>query len=198
MINLNTLFNRDTIVKALKELPDLNTPLMDTVYKNKKQHPFIMIGVDELKTTIRNVPIIRRGSSAYKIPSGENTISFIEPQPIEIEDFISAKELNDVETFNAINTNNWTQNKINIFRQSIRATCEALCAQSLNGSISYPMKLEAGNYATYSVDFGNPLEVTTTKKMGRPYYKIIRYIRPFNIYERYNTKEIYFWRDCIG
>jgi len=163
MINIEKIFTREVIVDTLRGLPAIATPLIDGIYKNKKQHPFAYIGIEEIKKIINNVPVVRRGSTAYRVEGEGTDVSFIEPQPIEIEDFVSAKDINDIKMFKPEDDKVWIENKIDTLRQNVRATCEALAAQSLLGKITYPMKMATG-YGDYSVTFGTPLTETCSKK----------------------------------
>ncbi len=65
-MNIEKIFTRDTIARTLETLPEIKTPIVDSIYKRRKQHPLAIIGVEDIKKTIKNVPVVRRGSSAYK------------------------------------------------------------------------------------------------------------------------------------
>jgi len=171
-VDLQKIFNRETIARAIETLPEFKTPIVDTIYKKRVQHPWTIIGLEDLKKTIKNVPVVRRGSSAFKLDGDGTSISFIEPQPIEVERFVSAKDLNDIKLFKVDSIKNWADCAINSLRNVIKPTIEALAAQSLTGKIGYPMKLDGGGYASYEVDFGNVLTETTTKKWDATTTKI--------------------------
>jgi len=162
-MNIEKIFTREVIVETLKRLPPITSPLIDGIYKTKKQHPFTIIGIDEIKKIINNVPVIKRGSAAYRLDSGSTEVSFIEPQPIEIEDFVSAKDVNDMKMFKPEDDKVWIDNRISDLRLNVRTTCEAMAAQSLLGKITYPMKMDSG-YGDYTVTFGTPLTETCSKK----------------------------------
>lgn len=51
-------------------------------------------------------------------------------------------------------------NTSDMLRRIIRKSTEALCAISLSGTLTYPVKLEAGGYENYTVAYGSTLSVT--------------------------------------
>ena len=161
MIELARLINNPQVVaEELKKLPDLKTDVMDNVYSTRKLHPFPQIGISEISDTIDTVPVVRRGADGVPLDQGDGkTITYLEPHPIRIEDTIGAKEANDIKGLGS----DWRQflaSKLDRLRRKVRATTEALCAQSLTGKIQHPMLIENGQSTTYEVDFGETLTYT--------------------------------------
>lgn len=154
-VDIRKLFNPKAIALSLQRLGELKTLVMDLVYPESKrgQHPFAVIGRDEIVKKIKNVPVVRRGSAAYPYNVGDRKIEYIEPQPVDVSTFLTAKELNDLKLLDDRGLEYWRDSKIEDLRLAIRQTSEALCAQSLSGNIAYAMKIEGG-YDTYEVDFG--------------------------------------------
>jgi len=156
MINLDRLINNPQIIaKTLKDLPPLQTAVLDAVYPaaSRRMHPFAQIGIDEVADTVMTVPVVRRGAPGVPLDQADKgPITYIEPQPIRIEESIGAKEANDIRVLGQ----DWQQflsQKLDRIRRKVRATTEALAAQSLTGTIQYPLLLENGQYTTYEVDF---------------------------------------------
>jgi hypothetical protein len=160
-INLRQYFTPKAIADTLEMLPPLSSPVMDKVYPeaSRRQHQFPVLGFSEIKRVVKNVPVVRRGSVAVAVEGDTGGITYIEPQPIEISTFLSAKELNDMKLLSDKGIQEHINDKIDFLRRIIRKTTEALSAQSLTGEISYPMKTATG-LDTYTVNFGSTLSYT--------------------------------------
>jgi len=162
-IDVRKYFTPKAIAETLESLPPLKTPVMDRVYPEsvRKQHQFPVLGINEIKKTIKNVPVVRRGTAAVVLDQGQGGITYIEPQPIDVSSFLTAKELNDMKLLSEKGVQDYIAEIIDYQRQVVRKTTEALAAQSLKGEISYPMKTNAG-LDTYTVNFGSTLSYTVT------------------------------------
>ncbi len=162
---LKNLFSLAAVAVAIRQLPDLKTPIMDTFYpeETRTKHSFATIGIDEITELVKAVPVVRRGSSSVGIGGAIGSIKFIEPQPIIVNDFVDAKTLNDIKTLNADGQQTYVNSRVEFMRKTIRATSEALCAQSLSGTISFPMKTENG-MDTYTIEFGTVPTYTISAK----------------------------------
>ena len=155
MVELARLINNQQIIaQELKKLPDLKTPVVDGIYTNRRTHPFPQIGVAEIASEIDTVPVVRRGAPGVPVGKDSSSVYYIEPQPIRIEDAISAVDANNMKS-GMVDWRQVLSSKLDRLRRKIRATTEALCAQSLTGKIQYPMLLENGGTTTYEVDFTN-------------------------------------------
>ncbi len=165
---LRGLFSTAAVAQSFERLPQLPSVVMDMVYPQARraQHPFALIAKSELVKIAGAVPVVRRGTPAVNIAAGSMDIDFIEPQPIEVKDFISAKELNDLAVL--LSTDNkpaiqaFIDGKIDNFRRAVMLTTEALAAQSITGQIAYPMQTEGG-HDTYSLDYGATLSFAPAK-----------------------------------
>jgi len=161
MIDIANIFNKQQLVaEVLKTLPPLQTKVVSDVYKTTRQHPFAHIGVQEIQGITGSVPVVRRGAPGVPVGQQELRINFIEPQPIKVYDTISAVDANNLKSMGATGYKAFMASKLDIMRRKIRATTEALAAQSLTGQISYPARLENGQTGTYEVEFGSPLSYT--------------------------------------
>lgn len=164
---LKNLFSLAAISVAIKQLPVLKTPIMDTFYPEdvRTQHPFATIGIDEIIETIKAVPVIKRGSSSVGIGGATGSIKFIEPLPVGVKEFVGADVLNNLKVLTPAGQQAYVNSRIDYMRKVIRATSESLSGQSLSGKISYAMKTETG-MDTYEVDFGAVPTYTVVKKWG--------------------------------
>ncbi|HOP33236.1 MAG TPA: major capsid protein [Candidatus Hydrothermia bacterium] len=164
-INLRQYFTPKAIADTLEKLPPLSTPVIDKIYPepSRKQHQFPVLGFSEIKKVVKNVPVVRRGSVAVSVEGDTGAMTYIEPQPIEVSTFMSAKELNDMKLLSDKGIQEHIADKIDFLRRVVRKTTEALAAQSLTGEISYPMKTATG-YDTYTVNFGSTFSYTITTR----------------------------------
>lgn len=158
-INLRQYFTPAAVAGSLKTLPELESFILDLIYAQRINHQLPVLGVEALLDVSNNVPVVRRGTAAYPLTAGSQSITYIEPQPVELASFVSASELNNLKLIATDGIQSWVNQKIDQQRRSVRATTEALACQSLTGTISYPMKTSAG-LDTYTVEFGTPLTYT--------------------------------------
>lgn len=163
---LKGYFSLDANVKRLEDAPELKSPILDIVYPESKreQYQSAVVKKSDLPAEIKNAPVIVRGDSAYEIPGKVTSINGYEPYPIELSKRIPATELNDI----LANIDGLTQTTIldtiyERMRKTVRATTEALAAQSLSGTISYAVK---GSDDLYTVNFGTTKTRTAKKKFN--------------------------------
>lgn len=111
------------------------------------------IATTDIQSTVGNIPVIRRGSTGYR-PVMKGGIMFIEPQPIEIDDFFSAVEEDDWERASSMGKNQIVDERLARWAKLVRNTTKALCIQAHRGKIDYMM--QAGNeMVRYEVDYGD-------------------------------------------
>ncbi len=172
-INLKEYFTPAAIAQHLLALPELESFIMDLVYQTRPTHPLPVLGVDELSSINTNVPVVKRGSAGVNLSGEAMTITYLEPQPVEVVSFLSATDLNNLKLLGGEGTQHWVRGKVDTQRRAVRATTEALACQSLTGKISYPMKTEGG-LVKYEVDFGDTLKHTipAAKSWDKPGTKI--------------------------
>ncbi|OMH40211.1 major capsid protein [Desulfurobacterium indicum] len=161
MIELEKLLQNPKIVaEVIKTLPPIQTKVLDDVYTRKVNHPFPQIGIKEIQDVVGAVPVVRRGAPGVPVSGGDASINYIEPQPIKVADSVSAADANNLKSMGGQGYRAFLAQKLDILRRKIKATTEALAAQSLTGKISYPIRLENGQSDTYEVDFGSPISYT--------------------------------------
>jgi len=155
MFDVTKLFSPSAIAHAIKHTTPIGTPIADEFYPKaiRTNHHKSVIGVDEITKIVKAVPVVRRGTASISIGGGSRSISYIEPQPIDIHTFAGAKDLNDIQTLDGTGQQVYVNNSISFLRNTILTTVEALSAQSLSGKISFAMKID-GNMDTYEIDYG--------------------------------------------
>ncbi len=158
------LFGKNTQAKLFKTLPPLETTVMDTVFKNRVQHPMAVIGTKDIIEITQTAPVIGRSAPATPVSEGSSTYNFIEPLAVNPSDFVSAGEMNDMRTWGLANREAWLKSKQDKLRKIVRRSTEGMAAGVLSGTLSWPLKLESGGWDTYEVSFGTPLSYIPAKK----------------------------------
>lgn len=159
MLNIRNLFNPDTVARYLKALPVLKTPVMDTIFAHRPQHPLAMIGADMLTPVVHALPMVRRGAPSIPATRESGVTAFYEPFPVRPNSQVSGVDLNNLKLLGQSSREAWAQGKTDLLRRGVRLTTEALCAQALDGKILWPVQLEGGGFENYEVDFGAVLSV---------------------------------------
>lgn len=163
---LKGYFSLDANVKRLEDAPELKTPVMDIVYPESKreQYQSAIVKKSDLPAEIKNAPVIERGDSAYEMPGKVTSVNGYEPYPIELSKRIPATELNDIlSNIDGLATSTILDTVYERMRKTVRATTEALAAQSLSGTISYSVK---GSNNLYTVNFGTTKTRAADKKFN--------------------------------
>lgn len=158
------------LLNAFKKKHTVKYPIRELVYGAGVQHMFANISLADLQRALSNVPVVRRGTQAYALDSAKGTLIKIEPQGIEMSDFISAADINDLAVIFAQHgekaIKSYLETRINDMLIITQKSIEALASQSLTGEISYPMKTDAG-VELYQVEFGNTLTYTAAAKLTK-------------------------------
>lgn len=156
--DLGKFFTTDAIVRTLADMPELRSPVLDNVYPEAKRrnHPLPTVAVTDLQQPVTNIAVTRRGGDPLPVYEENSTITHIEPQPFRPSERLSGVDVNNLKLLDESGIQLLVNNKIDRLRRIVRASTEAMAAQSLKGSIAYPMSMDGG-YGTYSVDFGSTL-----------------------------------------
>jgi len=158
-INLKKFFTLKTIAQRIENNMNIYpSKVRELVFKKSKQHQFPVIGIDEISKVIKNVPVVRRGTPAVTMKHGSRKIEYIEPQGVDVVDFVSAADLNNLRLLEENNVQGVINGRIDNMLEVVQKTIGALCAQSLTGAIEYPMIAEGVN-EVYSVSFGDTCEL---------------------------------------
>ncbi|MNF33505.1 Phage major capsid protein E [compost metagenome] len=133
--------------------------IRNLIYGEGLQHPFAAITLAELKRTLTNVPVVRRGSAAFAMNLGNGDLTTIDVQGFELSDFLTATEINNLKMVSSQAAQSFVEARINHMLDTIQRSTEALCAQGLTGKLVYPMKTDLAE-DTYEVDFGDTQNFT--------------------------------------
>jgi len=160
MLDIKGLFTKEAIIIRLKDMPDLKTPVMDTLFLDRPQHPLPLLGKDEILDTAAALPLVRRGGASVAAAPVGGTVDFFEPLPVRPSVSVTGAELNNLKLLDGGGLEAWARNKTDYLRKRVRATTEALCGLATSGAITYPVKLEGGSWENFTVSFGSLLSVT--------------------------------------
>jgi hypothetical protein len=162
MFDLTSLFTKESMIRRLKSLPVLKTPVMDAIFTDRPQLPLPVVSADMVRQVARTMPVIRRGAPSIPATSVTGEISFYEPLPVRPNVQVTGQDLNNLKVLNAQSKEAWAVERTELLRRAVRATVEGMCSVAMTGTLTWPVKLEAGGYDSYSVVFGSPLSVTPT------------------------------------
>jgi hypothetical protein len=163
---IRQLFRPEAVAMKLKALPPLESPVMDSIFSNRQQIPLPVVGKHEVLPNVKELPLVRRGMSAYSVNDDRHELEFYEPYPVRFSHELSAMDMNNLRVLTGEGLDLWVTNKIDNMRTAYRKTCEAICSVVITtGKVSWPVKQNnaSGQLGTYVVDFGAPLSVMPEK-----------------------------------
>jgi hypothetical protein len=160
MFDLGSLFTKESMVRRLKSLPVLKTPVMDSVFSDRPQLPFPVVSADMVSQVAKTMPVVRRGAPSIPASSASGEISFYEPLPVRPNVQVTGQDLNNLKVLNVSGKEAWAVERTDLLRKTVRLTVEGMCAVCLGGTLTWPVQLEGGGWDSYSIAFGSPLSVT--------------------------------------
>lgn len=166
MFEIKSLFTREAIVRYLKSLPILKTPVMDTIFADRPQLALPVVGADMVREIANTLPVVRRGAPSIPATSRSGEISFYEPLPVRPNSQVTGQDLNNLKILNPEGRNAWAQNKTDMLRRVVRKTTEGMCSVALTGTLAWPVQLEGGGFDSWEIVFGSILSETPGKLWG--------------------------------
>ena len=116
------------------------------------------IAISDIKKTVGNIPVIARGGNGVR-PVHMSDVTAIIPMPIEIDDTITAVQMDEYERATGLGRQQIIDTLLGYWFEVVRRTTRALCAQAHKGSIDYMM--QAGTeMVRYQVDYGTVIGLT--------------------------------------
>ncbi len=167
LANLKGLFSPQAVAANLKALPPIKSTVMDLLFPDRPTHPFALVGVEELVDVVGTIPVVTRGGKSINVGTGSASILFVEPLPVKPSKNITGQDLNNLKLLlgDKVSLTNYSRNVTDYLRKTTRATTEAICCTVLDGTLSWPVKLEGGGYEQYEVHYGAPLSVVPKVKI---------------------------------
>lgn len=143
---------RDQDIERVVAANPAEESLAMNYFRTRQLKNSTQISIAEIKQEYGNVPVIRRGGVGVRPASGMS-IGLIEPQPVELDGYLSAVEMDEYERATNAGRQQIIDERLASFLRIIRTTTRALCAQACRGSIDYMM--QAGTtLVRYEVDYG--------------------------------------------
>lgn len=134
-----------------------NTSLAAAYFKQRPMHNSTHIAASKIKKETGNIPVVGRGGPGVRPKHGAETM-LIEPMPIEIDDTISAVEMDEYNRATDMGKNQIIDEFTSEHYDIVRETMNALCCQAHRGKIDYMMKTESGPQR-YVVEYGTAEEI---------------------------------------
>ena len=134
-------------------------------FKQVKLKNSTHIASAELKREYGNVPVIVRGDTGVTPKHGADVTDIV-PMPIEIDDKISAVDIDELGRATDLGTNQIVDSYLEQHADMVRNTINALCCQAHKGSIDYMMKSGSG-FERYQVNYGTVKNVTFSEKVSQ-------------------------------
>lgn len=144
------------IVRMQAAKPE-NTSLAAAYFKQRPMHNSTHIAASRIKAETGNIPVVGRGGPGVRPKHGAETM-LIEPMPIEIDDTITAVEMDEYERSTDMGKNQIIDEWTGQHYDMVRNTMNALCCQAHKGKIDYMMKTESG-LQRYVVEYGTAAEI---------------------------------------
>lgn len=160
MFDLKSLFTKESIVRYLKALPILKTPVLDIVFSDRPQLPLPVVGADMVSATVNTLPVVRRGAPSIPATAKTGEIAFYEPLAVRPNVQVTGQDLNNLKILNITGKDAWAREKTDFLRRVVRKTTEGMCAVSLSGTLAWPVQLESGGFDAWEIAFGSILSVT--------------------------------------
>lgn len=159
-VNLNgiaELFRPERIAQVIETTDDRGTPILDRFYPESRRRRWdqVLVPVETITQITKAVPLVLRGAPGVSITGPSAAYKWIEPQPIKTYDALSAVEFNNAALAGLQSMQQWADEKTRRHIAAHRLTTEALAAQSLSGTIAFPIASATGTIVdTMTVNFG--------------------------------------------
>ena len=197
-------FGRGSFARILKNLSPLKTPIMDLMYpvERRRQWPSALIPLSKIQQRTGSVPAVRRGGASYSVDKGSGSIQLLDPQPIYLNDFATASEVNDIlSTGLESNVESFVSDKVDGLRRDTRKATEIMCGQTLDGSVHYKLANVDGSLEDYNISYGGSVLSLTdadisSSKIG-PIIKILEEMHKELARYGYTGKVVYLCGDDV-
>lgn len=150
------LFTPEAIRVQLRNAEPIETTVIDTFFPKTIQSQLPAVGVADLYEAAKTIPMVMRGGSPISLKTESMQMDLVEPLPLKGSYPITGRELNDLRMIlgNAASAQAWRNAKIEYMRQVLRHSAEGVAAKSLTGKITWPVRLDGGQFDTWTYDFG--------------------------------------------
>lgn len=151
------LFSPQAVAVAMEQLPPLETTVVNTLFPDSVEHPFVHIGIGELENVVGTQAVVRRDGQPIPFQGKGDDVNIFAPRPIKPSIDITASEINDLKAIwgNKITMQQFVNRQVDKLRRLVRNTTEAMASVvATTGKLSWPSRLEGGGFENYELDFG--------------------------------------------
>lgn len=154
---LKGLYTAQAVKKVLKTVNPAETTVRDLVFGNKQIVESPLVPLAELKTVIKNMPVVSRDGNPLNVSGDDMNVTYIEPLPVKLFVTINPVTMNNLKVSGLETFKSYVNRQIVNLRESTNLTTEALCSQAaFDGGISYQLQTDSGS-STYSVTYGGEI-----------------------------------------
>ena len=173
LAQIKGLFSPHAVAASMEQLPPLETTVVDTLFPDTVEHPFVNIGIGELENVVGTQAVVRRDGQPIPFQGQGDDVNIFAPRPIKPSIDITASEINDLKALwgNKITMQQFVARQVDKLRHLVRNTTEAMASVvATTGKLSWPSRLEGGGFESYELDFGGvqKLDPPTKWTAGSP------------------------------
>ncbi|WP_320175787.1 major capsid protein [Maridesulfovibrio sp.] len=155
LLKLRKYYTAAAVRNVLKTVAPVELTLMSTVFTNRDTVQLPVIPLAELRSVIKNMPVVARNGQPLNVSSDSMEVTYVEPLPVKLFADIDPIMLNNLRMLSDESIRNYCNRQIANLRESTNLTTEALCAQALfDGKISYPLQVASAKSKLYTVSYG--------------------------------------------
>lgn len=156
--NVQQLFKPDRVAQVIRDTETHGTQVLDRFYPPETRQPWdqVLVPVEEIQSITRAVPLVIRGAEGIAIGGDQQTFNYIEPQAVKTKAALAATEYNNARQVSMETVQEWANRKTARTVETHRKTAEALAAESLTGTVQYPIYDTQGNkIGDFTVNYGS-------------------------------------------
>ena len=160
------LFTPEAVRVHLRNAEPIETTIIDSFFPKTIQSLLPAVGVADLYQAARTIPMVMRGGSAISLKTETMQMDLVEPLPLKGSYPITGRELNDLRMIlgSQHSAQAWRNEKLEFMRQVLRHSAEGVASKAVTGKISWPVRLDGGQYDTWEYDFGSTETVVPSVK----------------------------------
>lgn len=156
VLDVKRYFNPNAVALVLDEPAAIDTFVFDEFFRDQADTwPFPTIGVRDLMEMAQAQPLTLDGTESVAIGRGRRGVDQVRPEPFAFNSMMTADQINDMRVLPFAETRQQVADShIRNIRADLRVSINGLAAKAITtGVISWPIKVSAGGYDTFQIDF---------------------------------------------
>lgn len=152
--------------KIISRFSDLRSTIIDAVFpvEKRRTNPSPMVKHSDLYAPIQAIALTKRGRGPQRIDNMELSNQAWEPFPINPYRGVTGADLSNWAQWSGESKEQHIARQIDLNRQTIRLTTEAMAAQVFStGSVDYPILVDGSLTSHFKITFGTITAVSVTK-----------------------------------